>query len=72
MLAFRDEFLEKFFDSFVESFCEAISGWVVCRSGHTLDSELVAEPLKSLADELGPIVMNDPSWHTNVRCLYLS
>ena len=29
-----------------------------------LDSELFAESLKSLADELGPIVMNDPSWHT--------
>ena len=48
-----------------------------------MDSELIAEPLKSLTDELGPIVMNDPSWHTkavndvifnefdHVRCLYL-
>jgi len=29
-----------------------------------MNSELVAEPLKSLADELGPIIMNNPSWYT--------
>ena len=28
-----------------------------------MDSELVAEPLKGLADELGPIIMDNLSWH---------
>ena len=48
-----------------------------------LDPEFVAEPLKSLDDELGPIIMNNPSWYTkavndvmfneldHIRCLYL-
>ena len=29
----------------------------------TPDSKLVAEPLKGLADELGPIIIDNSSWH---------
>ena len=48
-----------------------------------MDSELLTESLKGLADELRPIIMDDPSWHTkavndvmfnefdHVRCFYL-
>jgi len=49
-----------------------------------LDSKLVAKSLEGLTDELRLIIMDNPSWHTevvdyvmfneldHVRCLYLS
>jgi len=51
---------------FFKSFCKDISGWVVCRRIHTLDSELIAESLEYLADELRPIIVNNLLWHAKV------
>ena len=63
-MTFRDEFLEKLANGLVEGFCETISGRVIGGRGHTLDSELSAEPLKSLTDKLGSIVMDNSPKYT--------
>jgi len=77
-------FLRKFSNSFVENFYKAVSSLIVCHRRHTLDPELVVESLKGLADELRPIIMDNPSWYAkevdhvifnkldHVICLYLS
>jgi len=83
VLTFWDELLEKFSNGLVESFRKVVSGWIVGRRRHTSDFELAAESLERLADELKPIIMDNPSWHAkvidymmfdkldHVRCLHL-
>jgi len=65
-LALQDKFLEKFSNGLIEGFYKAVSGWIVCRRRHTLDSEFVTESLEGLADKLRPIIMNNPLWHAKV------
>ena len=43
-----------------------VSDRVIGCRGHTLNSELSAEPLESLTDELGPIVMDDSPRYTKM------
>ena len=51
---------------FLKASARTVSGWVVCRRIHTLDSELIAESLEYLADELRPIIVNNLLWHAKV------
>ena len=58
------------------------AGWIVNHCRHILNSELVAEFLERLANELRLIIVDNPSWHAkavdyvmsdkldHVRCLY--
>ena len=52
--------------SLVKGFCKVISGWIIRRWCHTLDSKFVTEPLEFLADELGHVIMNDSIGHTKI------
>lgn len=66
MVASGEKFLEKLPNRLVKSFCEPIGKRIVYCGRHALNAKFDAEVLEYVIDELGPIVVHNTTWDTEV------